>query len=237
MNLLLDTRHEGALAERGEGAFDGSHDSSTASAPEAARTPDFSPRNLGAMDWQLGRPVSSIDRSAPASDSSTPAVDATGTVDRITNLVVREAALVRHYKSDAMAVVLRPDAETELYVHFTQRNGQIEATVRCERGDAQQLSALWPQLQESLGQQKVRLAPLQESPSSSSGNSNSNFNPAHGSPTGGGHQQSPRQTPDRQSMDEWPVPASSPETRDVRGRGASGHRRLTTSRPGWETWA
>ena len=188
------------------------------------------------MEWQPGRPISSIDRSAP--EFSTRNVDASATVDRITNLVVREAAIVRQYKSDAMAVVLRPDADTELFVHFSQRNGQIEATIRCERGDANQLGALWSQLQESLGQQKVRLAPLQESPANqNSFNSSSGTALGHGQ-TGNGSNGSPRQSPDRQSMDEWSAPAdSATDSRHPRGHGASGHRRLTTSRPGWETWA
>ena len=63
-------------------------------------------------------------------------------------------------------------------------------------------------------------------------------------PNGSGHG-SPRhsqregpQPPDKQSMDEWPAPASSStDPAHVRGRGGSRHRRLTTSRPGWETWA
>jgi hypothetical protein len=160
-------------------------------------------------------------------------------VERISNLVVREAALIRQYKSDALAVVLRPDADTELFVHFSQRNGQIEATIRCERGDAQQLGALWSQLQESLGQQKVRLAPLQESPANPS-----NFNSLSGSQTGSGsngsprHGQRPDHQPDQRFMDEWSVPASPASAPpQERGRAGSGHRRVTTSRPGWETWA
>jgi hypothetical protein len=199
-------------------------------------TLDFSARNLSATEWQTGRPVSSSDR--PASDSlNGRTVETTGTVERISKLVLGEVALVKQYSSDSMAVVLRPDAETELFVHLTQRNGQIEATVRCERGDMQHLGALWGQLQESLAQQKVRLAPLQESPSNQS-----NFNQPSGSDTNG--HSSPRQSqregqqPDKQFMDEWPTPASSStDPAHVRGRGGSRHRRLTTSRPGWETWA
>jgi hypothetical protein len=161
-------------------------------------------------------------------------VDTTGTVERISKLVLGEAALIKQHSSESMAVVLRPDAETELFVHLTQRNGQIEATVRCERGDLQHLGALWGQLQESLAQQKIRLAPLQESPSNPS-----NFNRPAGSDTNGSGHGSPRQSPsDKQFMDEWPTPASSStDPAHVRGRGGSRHRRLTTSRPGWETWA
>jgi hypothetical protein len=109
--------------------------------------------------------------------------------------------------------------------------------VRCERGDAQMLGAWWGQLQDSLAQQKVRLGPLQESPSNPS-----NFNSSAGAQSSaeGGEHRSPRQAPrDAPSMDEWPVPASSSSSDSVhrRGRGGSRHRRLTTSRPGWETWA
>jgi len=194
---------------------------------------DFSARNLSATEWQTGRPVSSSDRPATESINPQPA-DTTGRVERISRLVLGEAALIKQHSSDSMAVVLRPDAETELLVHLTQRNGQIEATVRCERGDWQQLGALWSQLQESLAQHKVRLAPLQEPPSNPS-----NFNPPAGSESNGQGQGSHRQSsPEKQSMDEWPAPASSNTgPAHVRGRGGSRHRRLTTSRPGWETWA
>jgi len=192
---------------------------------------DFSARTLSAMEWQTGRPVSSSDR--PSSDAPAIRVDTTGTVERISRLVLAEVALIKQHSSDSLAVVLRPDAETELFVHLTQRNGQIEATVRCERGDLQHLGALWGQLQESLAQQKVRLAPLEQPPSH-----HSNFHPPTGSDANGGHG-SPRQSPpDKQSMDDWPAPApSSTDSAHVRGRGGSRHRRLTTSRPGWETWA
>ena len=241
MNTLLDARHEGSLrrsedAGRSDGAFGGFHHGFDPSSHESDGSSDFSSRTPNAMEWQPGRPISSIDRSAP--EFSARQVDPSGMVDRITNLVISEAAIVRQYKSDAMAVVLRPDADTELFVHFSQRNGQIEATIRCERGDANQLGALWSQLQESLGHQKVRLAPLQESPANqSSFNSSSGTAPGDGQ-TGNGSNGSPRQSPNRQSMDEWSAPAdSAADSRDARGRGASGHRRLTTSRPGWETWA
>ena len=188
-------------------------------------------RSPSATDGQTGRPVGSSDRPAP---DSVRAADTTGAVERISRLVLNEAALVRQHGSDSMAVVLRPDADTELFVHFARRNGQIEATVRCERGDAQLLGALWTQLQDSLAQQKVRLAPLQES-SSHHSNFNQGAGPDAGGPGRGSNRQSP---PDKQSLDEWPAPASSsPGTTHVRGGGGSRHRRLTTSRPGWETWA
>ena len=234
MESMTSSKPPGAVNEReATGALDESPAASAELPRDSAKPLDFSARNLSATEWQTGRPVSSSDR--PSSDSlAARAVDTTGTVERISKLVLGEVALVKQHSSDSMAVVLRPDAETELFVHLTQRNGQIEATVRCERGDMQHLGALWGQLQESLAQQKVRLAPLQESPSNQS-----NFNPPAGSNTNGSGHGSPRQSPpDKQFMDEWPTPASSStDPAHVRGRGGSRHRRLTTSRPGWETWA
>jgi hypothetical protein len=154
-------------------------------------------------------------------------------VERLSNLVLREAALVRQYHSDSMAVILRPDTDTELFVHFSRCNGQIEASVRCERGDMLQLAALWPQLQESLAQQKVRLAPLQEAVSN-----NPNLSSGSGSGWGEGRNGFSRHTPDKQFMDETPALATSEaDSRTLRGGGGSRHRRVTTSRPGWETWA
>lgn len=206
-----------------------------ANAPGHGQTNDFTSRIHPATDWvmgQAGRTVSGSDQPAPA---TAPTIDAAATVDRIANLVQREAALVRPHSSDSMAVVLRPDENTELFVHLTHRNGQVEATVRCERGDTAQLGALWSQLQETLSQQKVRLAPLQESPSN-----HSDFNQSAGSDlNGGGHGPQQRTPRNQQFMDERPAPASSASTTapHVRGGGDSRHRRVTTSRPGWESWA
>lgn len=241
-----ESRMESMTSSKQPGVFSGHEPGALQESPAGAEEPsrdvggalNFSARNLSATEWQTGRPVSSSDR--PASDSLNPrAVDTTGTVERISKLVLGEVALIKQHSSESMAVVLRPDAETELFVHLTQRNGQVEATVRCERGDLQHLGAMWGQLQESLAQQKVRLAPLQESPSNPS-----NFNQPAGSETNGSGHGSPRHSqregsqPDKQSMDEWPMPASSgTDPAHVRGRGGSRHRRLTTSRPGWETWA
>jgi hypothetical protein len=194
---------------------------------------DLSTRTSVAMEWQVGRSTSAVERSG--SDSlDAKSIDGTATVERISSLMVRESALVKKHGSDSMAVVLRPDAETELFVHLSLRDGQIEATVRLERGDAQHLGALWSQLQESLAQHKVRLAPLQDAPSGQS-----NFNQSPGSGMSGGQNGMREETrPEKQFMDERSAPAASQSTAPhVRGLGGSRSRRITTSRPGWETWA
>jgi len=228
MDSMTNTKPGAVLAGDDEGAPEEFQFDPAKPWLDEGQASDFSARNLGATEWQMGRPVSSSDRPALQAASAA-SIDPMLTVERISGLLQRETALVRPHSSDAMSVVLRPDAATELVVHLAQRNGRIEATVRCERGDFEHLNALWPQLQHSLAQQKVRLAPLQDSPHlhfTHSGGSNL---------TGDGNNSRRPLLPDQPSLAERPAPASSSPAQE-RGRGGS-RRRLTTSRPGWETWA
>jgi hypothetical protein len=191
-------------------------------------------RNPGATEWQMGRPVGAPDRPASELQAAGPE-PACLSLDRLSNLLLRETTVLRQHPSDSMTVVLRPDSQTELFVHFHQQHGVMQASVRCERGDFHQLNALWAQLRESLAQQKISLAPLQQASSD-----RSNLNPSTVTPSGfagRGGDSGQRQAPDRHSMDEWPTPASA-NTASAATRGRAGSRsRLTTSRPGWETWA
>ena len=233
MESTMSSEREKVAADRGDLAVEELAPTALSPSERESSASDVSARSQLNGEWQTGRSISSTDRSGFDSQE-TKAIDGTGTVERISSLIARESALVRKHGSDSMAVVLRPDAETELFVHLSNRNGQIEATVRCERGDVQHLGALWSQLQESLGQHKVRLAPLQETPTSQS-----NFNQSPGSGMSGGQNGTRQETrPEKQSMDDWSASASSPaSTPHVRGAGGSRSRRITTSRPGWETWA
>lgn len=72
----------------------------------------------------------------------------------------------------ALVVTLRPDSLTELHLELNHRNGEVEAVIRCERGNFQELNAQWSQLQDSMAQQKVRLAPLQDANSANAKASN-----------------------------------------------------------------
>lgn len=197
-----------------------------------ADSADFS-RNAGVTDWQTGRPVSRTDRPAPDAQA-VHGTEAARTVEQLSGLVLRETAVLKQHTPDSMAVVLRPDADTELFLHLTQRDGQIEASVRCERGNFDQINALWPQLQESLAGQKVRLAPLQEStepqrdPQGGSGNM-MNFSESE--------QRSHRQSmPEDESTSVRPSSAP-PSTVSLHPERRRSGTRPTASRPGWETWA
>lgn len=235
MESTMNSDREAAAAGQGEAVLERLPDLASKPAARDLTSSDLMARPMTGAEWQTARTVG--DAESPESSPETRQVDASGTVERISSLVLRETALLKKHGSDSMAVVLRPDAETELFVHLSQRDGQIEATVRCERGDAQQIGALWGQLQESLAQQKVRLAPLQDAPG---GNSNFNQPQSSGGPAMGGGQNGTREDarPEKQSMDERPAPAAPViHAPHVRGTGGSRRRRITTSRPGWETWA
>lgn len=185
----------------------------------------------GATDWLMGRPVSTVDRPNPELPHPM-SREQTDRVEQISHLLSRESALVKQHNGDSMAVILRPDPHTELFVHLTKNNGHVEVLVRCERGDFQQLNQLWTQLQESLVPQRVRLSPLQETGGDSS---HAPFSYS-GEPTAnGGEQQPRRQFSEEELLADRPASAFPIDKRSVSPR-ESGER-LTTSRPGWETWA
>lgn len=87
----------------------------------------------------------------------------------LTPLIQEQAVRLRHASIQSLEVVLRPDGQTELHLQLTQHAGLIEATVRCDRGDAEKFGGGWAKLQESLASQGIRLAPLAEGSMSSAG--------------------------------------------------------------------
>jgi len=182
-----------------------------------------------AMEWQEGRPVGRLDRSAPGHPSLTE--DASPTADRIFFLLFREALLARQSGSESMTVMLRTDEDAELVLHLTQNNGRLDAAVRCERGDLPQLRALWSQVQEAMALQRIRLAPLQAPLASE-------FLAPKDAGEGIADVESAAAAiplAQNQFMDERPSPASPVSAPHVRRRRSRS--RLATSRPGWETWA
>jgi hypothetical protein len=256
MDSTNGSNSESSFLERHEKALEELEGITVQISREDVRLDELSTRSLGATEWQVGRPVGIPDRLAPEQPGlgveTNTAVERADAVERLSQLVLRETSLARQHGPESMAVVLRPDPATELFVHFTsQRNGQVQATVRCERGDFQHLSVLWTQLQEALALHKVTLAPLQESSAGAGPNANGGGNAPTGSGSDLSSSSSPgseasgfgqsqnaperRGTPQNESMVERPVPASaaSASTRGERGSRPT----LATSRPGWETWA
>jgi hypothetical protein len=200
---------------------------------DAFRTENSTPSSadaLGAMERQEGRPVGSIDRLAPVHPAALAATEPSPTGEQIFFLLFREALLARQSGSDSMTVVLRTDEETELVLHLTQSRDRLHASVRCERGDRKHLRAVWSQVQESMALQRICLAPLQEPLFADL--------PCEGPAAGAVRAESSAAAAplvEDDFMDEWPSPAPPESQRHVRRRRSRS--RLTTSRPGWETWA
>ncbi len=84
-------------------------------------------------------------------------IPAAGLLESITHA----AATVRRFQADSVALVLKPDAQTEISLRLTVQDGKVEALARCERGDFNALNAHWPELRQSLEHQGVRLLELQ----------------------------------------------------------------------------
>jgi hypothetical protein len=82
-------------------------------------------------------------------------------IEQVERLIGREAVVIRESGADTLAVSLKVDSRTSLFLQLTNHHGQIEASVRCESGDAGALDAHWKQLQESLARQNVQLLPLE----------------------------------------------------------------------------
>jgi hypothetical protein len=80
-------------------------------------------------------------------------------VQRLEQLITREVVSIRQTGVETLGVLLKVDSKTQLLLQLTNRNGQVRATLRCERGDFSALGPQWAQLQQSLARQNVQLAP------------------------------------------------------------------------------
>lgn len=83
-------------------------------------------------------------------------------VERLTHLIGQEVITVRQSGATSLAVSLKLDSQTELFLQLTHHDGQLQASLRCERGNAEALNSHWGQLQESLSRQNVHLLPLED---------------------------------------------------------------------------
>ena len=95
-------------------------------------------------------------------EAPTPAGGAGRVSEQLLLNLTREVAQFKRFNAESMAVVLKPDANTEIFLHLAMRNGQVDVQARFERGDFSAISGQWQQLQQTMAQQGVRLSPLQD---------------------------------------------------------------------------
>lgn len=147
--------------------------------------------------------------------------------------VLRHITELRHTGATEMAVVLKPDAETQLALRLTMgSNGEVTVQARCEHGDTQALAANWGEIRHSLAQQGVRLGALEFSPE----RRHDPFQPhaGNGGPSPDGQPSSQRHgQPWPETLDDLPLTGSLTEPLTRRGvpRPPAGRTRLL------ESWA
>ena len=137
------------------------------------------------------------------------------TVERAHDMVSLHALRLVETKADAMSVVLKPEAGTELSLELRQRGGVIEAHAVLTAGDYQFLNQHWADLQSRLELRGIKLGPL-------GGEENFNF--------GGGNfsqQQSARD-------EETESAAAFAEFAAMAGGASARH---APALRGWESWA
>jgi hypothetical protein len=162
-------------------------------------------------------------------DNSPNAPVASAQVERIAQLVTQEVVMVKLSGATSLAVSLKVDPQTELFVQLTSHNGQIQASLRCERGNFADLNSHWGQLQESLARQNVQLLP----PTDRNFSRNSAGTPSD-TPESGNFRQS-SQNAQQQNRDLRT--AAAPVQQSVKTAGSRRAKNKTSSGEGWESWA
>jgi hypothetical protein len=152
-------------------------------------------------------------------------------VERVAHLVTQEVLMVRQSGSNSLAVSLKVDSHTELFLQLTNHDGQIHASVRCERGNVEGLGSHWGELQESLARQNVQLMPLEHRVSA---RGNATVNPPSETSTSRAFDQS---TQNRRQQ--FRDPEDEPLAANVAGVTLPSRKTKINnrSRQGWETWA
>jgi hypothetical protein len=160
---------------------------------------------------------------ANAASAATPAAAPLAEVER---MISREVTMVRQSGAEALAVTLKVDSRTSLFLQLTNHNGQIEASVRCEKGGSAGLDTHWGELQESLARQNVQLLPLQDN-----SRDQSKFQPQ----TAGDFDDYPPSQKHPRPADDTETPPSDKAMNAAIGLAKSKHH--PHPRHGWEKWA
>lgn len=88
-------------------------------------------------------------------------IDKMDAVERLRSVINHEMAVLKASGADALAVVIRPTADSEVFIQLTREKGGVEAFIRVEKGDTAELRRQWSHLEGALAEQQVRLQPLQ----------------------------------------------------------------------------
>jgi hypothetical protein len=190
---------------------------------------NVSARGQNSFSWL---PLAEENRFASLSErvGSARGLRGSATTDDVALQISQQAIALKHFNADSMAVVLRPDPNTAIFLHLRLQGGEVEVHARFESGNYAALSEGWSQLQRSLAPQGIRLGPLDEPLSNLYTSSDSTFGSF-------GHDQGEKRSPtrtvgeedlDRQTTRVGPVP------KRLKPRPA---RMVAGDSRQWESWA
>jgi hypothetical protein len=164
--------------------------------------------------------------------ATAPAVNATGQVEKLTELVARQVVELKQVNALQMTAVLRPDAQTELHLSLRLSTNGVEVHARCESASEQTLGEQWNQIQQALAPQGIRLSALND-PAPRWANQHD---------FGGSPGATSQQSSDRQEARRQLAPASIEEDTTLITAGPTMVARRNTRTPRadglrWESWA
>jgi hypothetical protein len=190
------------------------------------------PDSIGsALVMDLPSKSSELNIDAPKGTGAAQATDhSAAQAEHVGHLLDQHVVMMHQSGANKLAVSLKLDPNTELSLRLTNHNGQIEASMRLERGIMPGLENHWRDLQESLARQNVQLLPLENKASArttvfsspSSTTSASSFNQSSQNP----------QRRNRDTRQDLPL-AGDVQTVSVTSKATT----RTVSRQGWESWA
>jgi hypothetical protein len=183
-----------------------------------------------AMDFSAKPVISGTEQSAARVSAPVPDLSPAA---RVANLVNQEVLTIRQSGATSLAVSLKLDAHTELSLQLTNHDGQIQASIRCERGNLAGLDGHWGELQESLARQNVQLLPLDKNPSAPTTAASSLPFPSASSSAFNQSPQNSRQQPRELPQDFDTTVSTSAKQTSANPKTKS----RSSSRQGWESWA
>jgi hypothetical protein len=201
--------------------------SAVSSADTGGSTPDGGAKSSLNFSWHEAptEALTIVELTSKAATVTAPVAEATvdapvrgastAPLEQLEKMISREVVNVRQAGADTLGVTLKLDANTQLFLQLTNHNGQVQASMRLDRGSFSPEETQWAQLQQSLARQNVELLPM-------TGGSSLNF------------QQHPEErSRHAATREEWPtanatVPPAKPRQQQ---------KEQSRPRKNWESWA
>ena len=160
MQMTPESDENSGQTEQNLPVSGGTADSARAVQPSRKALSEVADRTLGpgageAAATLSGRPVQHdfLIATGPSARCATP--------EQAVGRAIESAVTGLHAVNAAsLAVVLKPDGNTQLSLHLKLQGGRFEALAVLDRGDYKAINSEWAQLQSRLAEQGIRLAPL-----------------------------------------------------------------------------